>query len=98
MSLLFVAASLLFLLFALVLPKALAPLNWVWTKFGLVLHRIVSPVVLGVLFYGVFTPLGIIMRLFGGDPLRLRFNPNAQSYWIERTPPGPAPDSLKDQF
>ncbi len=98
LSLVFVAASLVFLLFALVLPKALAPLNWVWTGFGQLLHKIVSPVILGVLFLAVFTPVGVVMRVFGGDPLRLRFDPQAQSYWIERTPPGPAPESLKDQF
>jgi len=98
LSLLYAAASVVFLFFALALPKALAPLNWVWTRFGLLLHRIVSPVVLGILFFVVFTPLGIIIRLSGGDPLRLRFDPKAQTYWIGRTPPGPAPESLKDQF
>ena len=98
LSLLFVAVSLIFLGLAMLFPKALAPLNWLWTKFGLLLHKIVSPVVLGVLFFVVFTPFGVIMRLFGGDPLRLRFDPKAQSYWIERSPPGPDPDSLKDQF
>lgn len=98
LSLAFLAVSLSFLIIALVFPKALFPLNWVWTKFGLLLHKIVSPVVLGVLFLVVFTPVGVVMRLFGGDPLRLRFEPNASSYWIARNPPGPAPESLKDQF
>jgi hypothetical protein len=87
-----------FLLLAGILPRALGPLNWLWTQFGLLLHKIVSPIVLGVLFFLVFTPLGLAMRLFGGDPLRLRFQPDAPSYWIERSPPGPAPDSLKNQF
>jgi len=98
LSLAFAAASLVFLSLALLLPKVLAPLNWLWTKFGLLLHRIVSPVVLGILFFIVFAPIGFIMRRFGGDPLRLRFDPGAPSYWIERSPPGPAPDSLQDQF
>lgn len=98
LSLAFLAASLIFLCFALVLPKALAPLNWLWTQFGLLLHKIVSPLVLGLLFLVAITPVGILMRLFGGDPLRLRFDPKAPSYWIERTPPGPAPETLKDQF
>jgi len=97
-ALLFVVASVVFLLFALIFPKALSPLNWVWTRFGLLLHKIVSPVILGVLFLAVFTPVGLLMRLFGGDPLRLRLDPKAQSYWIPRTPPGPAPESLQDQF
>ena len=98
LSLFFVAASVVFLLFALALPKALAPLNWVWTRLGLLLHKIVSPVVLGLLFIAVFTPLGVLLRLFGGDPLRLRFDRKAPSYWIIRNPRGPAPESLKDQF
>jgi hypothetical protein len=98
LSLVFVAASLFFLLFALVLPKALSPLNWVWTRFGLLLHQIVSPLVLGLLFLAVFTPMGLAMKLLGSDPLRLRFDPKAKSYWLERDPPGPAPESLKDQF
>jgi len=94
----FGTVSIIFLLLALLVPKALAPLNWVWTKLGLLLHKIVSPVVLGILFFMVFTPIGITFRLFGGDPLRLRFDSNALSYWIARSPPGPAPDSLKNQF
>jgi len=79
-------------------PRLLAPLNLIWTRFGLLLNRIVSPVVLGVLFYGVVMPTGLLMRLFGKDPLRLKFNPQARSYWIERTPPGPDAASLKNQF
>ena len=98
LTLTFVIVSGFFLLLALIVPKALAPLNWVWTKFGLLLHKIVSPIVLGFLFFLVFTPIGIMIRLFGGDPLRLRLDSKAPSYWIERSPPGPAPDSLKNQF
>lgn len=90
--------SLLFLLLALIVPKLLFPLNWLWTKFGLLLHKIISPLVLGVLFLLVITPIGLLMRLFGADPLRLKLDPEASTYWIERTPPGPAPESLKDQF
>ena len=79
-------------------PAALAPLNRVWTRFGLLLHRLVSPVVLGVMFFLVVTPTGLIMRALGKDPLRLRFDRGARSYWIVRQPPGPAPDSLNHQF
>ena len=79
-------------------PAVLAPLNRVWTRFGLLLHRIVSPVVLGVMFFVVITPMGLLMRILGKDPLRLRFDRDARSYWIERRPPGPAPDSLNNQF
>lgn len=90
--------GLIFLIVAIILPQILAPLNWVWTKFGLLLHRIVSPIVLAVVFFLVLTPIGLIMRFFGADPLRLKFDPSAKSYWIERSPPGPSPDTLRNQF
>jgi hypothetical protein len=93
-----VVVSGLFLLLALFVPQVLAPANRVWTKFGFLLHRIVSPLALGVLFFLVVTPTGLLMRLFGKDPLRLRFDPTADSYWIKRDPPGPAADSLNNQF
>lgn len=87
-----------FLVAALAFPGVLAPLNRLWMRFGLLLHRIVSPVVLGIMFFGVITPIGLVMRLFGKDPLRLQLDKAAASYWIERTPPGPAPETFKDQF
>lgn len=93
-----VVISGLFLLLAALVPQVLAPANRLWTKFGLLLHNIVSPLALGILFFLVVTPTGLLMRLFGKDPLRLRFDPAADSYWIKRDPPGPAADSLKNQF
>jgi hypothetical protein len=93
-----VVISGLFLLLAAFVPHVLAPANRLWTKFGLLLHNIVSPIALGILFFLVVTPTGLLMRLFGKDPLRLRFDPAAGSYWIKRDPPGPAADSLKNQF
>lgn len=92
------AVSAVFLLLALLFPACLAPLNRLWTKFGMLLHHIVSPLALGILFFLVVTPIGLVMRLFGKDPLRLRLDRSASSYWIERTPPGPTADSLKNQF
>ena len=83
---------------ALIWPKALAPLNYVSFKISRLLYRVVSPVALGVLFYGVVTPVGMLMRAFGKDPLKLRRDPAAASYWILRQPPGPAPESMKNQF
>jgi hypothetical protein len=76
----------------------LAPLNRLWLKFGLLLHKVVSPIVLGVMFFLVITPIGLTMRAFGKNPLRLKLDKQSGSYWIERVPPGPAPESLKDQF
>ncbi len=79
-------------------PRLLAPLNRAWTAFGNLLHRIVSPIALGILFFGVVAPTGALMRLFGKDPLRLKRDGAARTYWIDRQPPGPAADSLRDQF
>ena len=76
----------------------LAPLNRLWLKLGLVLYKVVNPIVLGLLFYVTVTPISLLMRVLGKDPLRLRRDPDAASYWIERTPPGPAPESMKNQF
>lgn len=87
-----------FLIVALTSPGVLGPLNRVWTNFGLLLHRIVSPVAIGILFFGVVTPISFMMRALGKDPLRLRLDQTAASYWIERIPPGPAAESLKSQF
>ncbi|MFO1059492.1 MAG: SxtJ family membrane protein [Dongiaceae bacterium] len=93
-----VALAAAFLVVALVRPALLKPLNRLWTKFGLLLHKIVNPVIMGAIFYVAITPFGVVMRLLGKDPLRRRFDAQAPSYWIERTPPGPAPQSMSNQF
>jgi hypothetical protein len=87
-----------FLAIALAAPALLGPLNRLWTRFGLLLHKIVSPIVLGIMFFLVVTPIGLVMRALGKDLLRLRFDAAARSYWLDRTPPGPPPESLSDQF
>jgi hypothetical protein len=87
-----------FFLAALLWPAVLAPLNRLWFKFGMLLHRVVSPLVMGMLFFVVVTPIGLLMRLFGKRPLSLEFEPAEQSYWILRQPPGPAPETIKNQF
>ena len=79
-------------------PRVLAPLNRAWMKLGLLLHRVVAPVLMGIVFFGVVLPIGLLMRLRGKDLLRLRLDRNATSYWIVREPPGPPPDGLKNQF
>ena len=90
--------AVLALILALAAPRLLAPFNWVWTGLGLLLHRIVSPIFLAVLFYGCIAPVGFLMRLSGKDPLRRKYEPAADSYWIVRTPPGPPAESFKQQF
>ncbi|MGE0769730.1 MAG: SxtJ family membrane protein [Hyphomicrobiaceae bacterium] len=92
-----VVVSALFLGAALLIPTVLTPLNRAWMKFGEILHRIISPVILAILFFVVVTPFGLVMRVFRRDPLRLQKNASA-SYWITRTPPGPPPDSFDKQF
>ena len=87
-----------FLLVAVTIPRMLHPLNVLWMKFGSVLHRIVSPIVLGLLFFVTITPMAVLMRWMGKDPLRLRFDRGAESYWIPRDPPGPPPETMKNQF
>ena len=90
--------SVLALAVALVVPGLLAPLNRAWMKFGELLHHVINPIVLGAIFYGIFAPVGIVMRLVGRDALRRRFDSAAKSYWIERAPPGPDPANLPKQF
>jgi hypothetical protein len=87
-----------FLGLAMLAPRVLAPLNRLWLRLGLLLHRVVSPIALGIVFFGVITPMGVIMRLAGKDLLRLRSDASAASYWVDRKPPGPGPESLRDQF
>lgn len=94
----FASFSMLFLLAAMVRPGMLRPLNRAWMAFGAVLHRIVSPVILGVIYFGMFTPIAFVFRLRGRDAMHRRTNPQAASYWIRRDPPGPKPDSLNNQF
>jgi hypothetical protein len=91
------AAAALFLLAALLMPARLHPLNRVWIKLGLVLHKIVNPIVMALLFYGTIWPTGLVMRLKGRDLLRLKRDPSSDSYWIMRDP-GPAPETMRDQF
>lgn len=83
---------------ALTVPGLLAPANRMWFKFGLLLHYVVEPVVMGLLFFLTVMPIGLAMRLAGKDLLRLKWDRNATSYWIVRTPPGPSPASLRQQF
>jgi len=87
-----------FALVALVKPAILAGLNRLWIKLGILISKIVSPIALAILFYSVLTPVGAMMKLAGKDPLRLKFDPDADSYWIPRKPPGPPPDSMTNQF
>ena len=85
-----------FLAVALARPRILAPFNRLWFRFGLLLHAVVGPVVLGLIYAVSVVPTGLIMRARGYDPLR-RKKPVGDTYWIAREP-GPAPDSFDRQF
>jgi hypothetical protein len=88
----------LFLGAALLFPRSLSLLNRAWFRLGLVLNRIVSPIVMGGLFFGAAVPVGWYLRKKGKDLLNLTLDPKAETYWIERNPPGPTPNSLTKQF
>jgi hypothetical protein len=81
-----------------VAPRLLAPFNRAWMKLAEVMHRVMSPLVLGLIFFGMFTPIAWGMRLAGRDALKRRFERAAPTYWNERDPPGPDPAGLPDQF
>ena len=86
--------SIIFLFLGLVNSKILNPINKLWFKFGIFLGKIISPLVMGIIFFLVVTPIGLLMRLLNKDLLNLRFNNNG-SYWIEKTEPK---SKMKNQF
>lgn len=85
-------------LISFIAPKILAPFNRIWFLFGLLLHKIVSPIVMALLFFTTVTPIALIMRALGKRPLPLEFDAAAKSYWILRDPPGPEPETMTRQF
>ncbi|WP_457445547.1 hypothetical protein [Roseateles sp. P5_E4] len=95
---LWLGAAILMLAVTLLKPKWLTPLNRAWMALADLLHRLFSPIALGLLYFGLFTPTGYAMRVFGRDVLNRRFDPSAGSYWAERSPPGPDVGGLADQF
>jgi hypothetical protein len=88
----------LLLVFGLLAPARLAPLNRAWTGLGLLLFKVVNPVVLGGIYLTTIVPIGLVLRLTGRDPLHRKFERAAASYWVVRAPPGPAPETMTQQF
>ena len=86
--------SLIFLILGLLKSKILTPLNTLWFKFGIFLGKIVSPIIMGLIFFLVVTPIGILMRILGKDLLNLKYNLK-KSYWIEKSGPK---SKMKNQF
>ena len=93
-----IGVSAAFLAAALSRPDWLTLLNQAWFKLGLLLNKVVSPIVMGVLFFGALTPFAWLLRKRGKDLLSLKLKPEAETYWIEREPPGPARGTLIKQF
>jgi saxitoxin biosynthesis operon SxtJ-like protein len=94
----YLAIAAVFLTAALARPSLLRGLNRAWTKLGSILGAIVTPIVMGLLFFLVVTPIGLLIRLFGKDTLRRRGPRQGDSYWIAREPPGPSGESMREQF
>lgn len=92
------AGAAIFLLLAFAAPRLLTPLNKVWMAFGLLLGRIISPIMLFVVYVIAVVPTGLILRLRGKDPLHRRFDPAASSYWVHRVPPGKPDATMSRQF
>ena len=89
-----VIISLIFLVLGLLNSKILTPLNKVWFKFGIFLGKIISPIIMGIIFFLVVTPIGLLMRLLRKDLINLKYN-NNKSYWIEKNGPK---SKMRNQF
>jgi hypothetical protein len=87
-----------FLGLGLIAPAVLRPLNIVWFKFGMLLGRIIAPIVVALLFFVAVTPTGLILRMFRKDPLSLKIDRGAKSYWITRSKTQNPMGSMKNQF
>lgn len=92
----FAVTAIVFFLVTAATPDVLLPLNKLWMRFGFLLGMIFNPIVLGLIFFGIFTPMAVLMRLSGRDELRLKFK-NKSSHWVSRDEPIQA-ESFKHQF
>ena len=92
----FLLTALIFLLITVMRSELLLPLNKAWMRFGILIGMVVSPIVLGIIFFGLFTPIAILMRIYGRDELRLKFTPKV-SHWVSRSEPIKS-ESFKQQF
>lgn len=93
----FLLLSLIFLLASFIYEKLLSPLNKAWFMLGLALGKVVSPIVLGIIFFVLLTPVALIARLMGRDELRLK-RPDTPSYWVEPVGANSDSESFKNQF
>ena len=87
--------SIIFLILGLSNSKLLTPLNNLWFKFGIFLGKIISPLIMAIIFFLIVTPIGIIMKILKKDLLNLKFNNKKETYWIEKSGPN---SKMKNQF
>jgi len=87
----------IFLIITILRSDLLLPLNKLWMAFGMLLGKIVSPIILGIIFFGLFTPLGIFMRIIGRDELRLKLK-DRTSFWKNKNLTTIASQNFKQQF
>ena len=87
--------SVIFFLLGITNSKLLNPLNKIWFNFGILLGKIISPLIMVIIFFLIITPIGVIMRVFGKDILSLKYNKKNKSYWIEKIGPK---SKMKNQF
>jgi len=92
-----IVTAVAFLALSFLIPTVLKPLNHAWYQLGILLGKVVSPIVMGIIFFLIITPVAVAARLFGRDELRLK-KKDTESYWIERSPPGPSGESFKTPF
>jgi|TARA_B100000579_G_scaffold9081_1_gene6803 predicted membrane metal-binding protein len=90
-----IIVSIIFLILGLLNSKILTPFNKLWMRLGALLGIIVSPIVMGVVYFGIITPIGLIMKLFGKDVLNLKLDKNKKTYWTLKKK---IPSKMKDQF
>ncbi|MFL5384721.1 MAG: SxtJ family membrane protein [Longimicrobiaceae bacterium] len=93
-----IAAGATFLIVSAAYPAILRPLDRAWRAIGSGLSRITTPIILGIFLYLVMTPIGLLVRSLGKNPLCLRFAPGEASYWIRRDTPIESPKSMRNQF
>ena len=87
--------AVVFLILGLSNSRILTPLNRIWFKFGIFLGKMISPIIMGVIFFLVVTPIGLIMKILGKDLLNIKYNKKKKSYWIEKNDPK---SKMKNQF
>ena len=90
--------AVLFFLLAYFWLAPLRPLNSLWHRFGLLLFHVINPLIMGIIFYSTILPTGVLIRMFGKDPLRLKFDSKAKSYWQMRVPSEGVSQNMKNQF